>query len=176
MDEPTRDLTGFTGAGYAIGRGRLAQTLWLLVSGTVFMRWWLPAKARVAILRRFGAEIGENVLIRHRVRIHWPWKLSVGDNSWIGEGAWILNLEKVSIGRNVVISQEALVCTGSHDRTSPTFEFDNKPIHIGDGAWIAVRAIVLRGVTVGTAAVVGAGTLVAKDVPPGQVKTRQLGN
>ena len=82
--------------------------------------------------------------------------------------AWILNLEPVRIGANVVISQQAMLCTGSHDADDPAFEFDNAPITIADGAWVATRATVLRGVTVGEDAVVGAGALVVKDVPTGQ--------
>jgi putative colanic acid biosynthesis acetyltransferase WcaF len=109
------------------------------------------------------------VLIRHDVRIHWPWKLSVGSDSWIGERAWILNLEPVTIGSNVCISQEAMLCTGSHDRHSATFEFDNAPIVVGDGAWIALRATVLRGVTIGAGAVIGASALVVDDVAPNAV-------
>jgi len=160
-----RDLSGFTGAGYEVGRGRLTQVLWLLVSGAVFVRWWCPARLRVAILRAFGATIGEGVLVRHRVRVHWPWKLTIGDHSWIGEGVWLLNLEPVTIGRQVCVSQDVLLCTGSHDRRSPTFEFDNAPITVGDGAWIAARATVLRGVHVGEGATVGATALVVRDVP-----------
>ena len=80
------------------------------------------------------------MLVRHRVRVLWPWKLTVGDHTWIGEGAWILNLEPVTLGAHVCVSQEALLCTGSHDRFSPTFEFDNAPIVIGDSVWIATRA------------------------------------
>ena len=121
-------------------------------------------RARVAILRAFGAQIGDGVLVRHRVRIHWPWKLTIGDNSWIGEGAWILNLEPVTIGANVCVSQDAFLCTGSHDRRSPTFEFDNGPITIGDGAWVAARATVLRGVTLSDNAVIRAGSVTARDV------------
>jgi putative colanic acid biosynthesis acetyltransferase WcaF len=163
--EQTRDLSRFTGAGYDVGRGVVWRAAWLLVSGSVFMRWWMPAKARVAILRAFGANIGDGVLIRHRVRIHWPWKLSVGSNSWVGEGAWLLNLERITVGKDSCISQEAFICTGSHDRRSATFEFDNAPIVIGDGVWIAARAVVLRGVTVEDGAVVGAGTVVSRSVP-----------
>jgi putative colanic acid biosynthesis acetyltransferase WcaF len=133
----------------------------------------MPAKGRVFILRAFGAEIGDGVLIRHRVRVLWPWKLQIGDNSWVGEGAWILNLEKVRIGSDVCISQEVLLCTGSHDRRSPTFEFDNGPIAVHDGAWVAARSMVLRGVVVGANAVVGAGSIVSTPVPErGLVRAR----
>ena len=162
-----RRLAGFTGRGYDKGRAAHWQIAWLLVSGLVVTRWWCPLRLRVAILRGFGADIGANVLIRHRVRVHWPWKLTVGDDSWIGEDVWLLNLEPVVIGSDVCISQGALLCTGSHDRNSPTFEFDNAPITVGDGAWIATRATVLRGVTVGADAVVGACALVTRDVPAG---------
>ncbi|GAA2064434.1 hypothetical protein GCM10009722_27270 [Williamsia deligens] len=65
------------------------------------------------ILRAFGASIGHGVVFRHNVRVHWPWRLTIGDNSWIGEGAWILNLERVHIGDDVCISQDVLLCTGS---------------------------------------------------------------
>lgn len=162
MDGQVRDLRGFTGNGYEVGRGTLVQAAWLLVSGLVFMRWWCPAHLRVAILRAFGAQIGRDVLIRHRVRIHWPWKLAIGDASWIGEGAWLLNLENITIGSNVCISQEVLLCTGSHDRISPTFEFDNAPIFIEDGAWIATRAIILRGAQIGRNVTVPAGEVVRR--------------
>jgi putative colanic acid biosynthesis acetyltransferase WcaF len=162
-----RRLDQFTGAGYDKGRPPAVQVLWLLASGLVVRRWWCPAGLRTAILQAFGATLGTGVLIRHDVRIHWPWKLAVGDHSWIGEGTWILNLEPVTIGAQVCISQEVLLCTGSHDRTSPSFEFDNAPIRVEDGAWVAARATVLRGVTVGADAVVGATALVTRDVPPG---------
>lgn len=138
-----------------------------MTSGLVVMRWWCPPRIRAAILRAFGAHIGSGTVIRHRVRIHWPWKLSVGDGTWVGEGAWLLNLEHITIGSDVCISQEALLCTGSHDRRSPTFEFDNAPIVVEDGAWIAARATVLRGSTIGQDAVVGATALVSGDVAPG---------
>lgn len=172
--ESPRDLGGFTGQGYDKGRGPAWQVAWLFVSGLVTVRWWCPPRLRVAILRGFGAVIGSNVLIRHRVRIHWPWKLSVGDNSWIGEDAWILNLEPVSIGANVCISQGVLLCTGSHDRHSPTFEFDNAPIVVEDGAWIAARATVLRGSRIGQGSVVGATALVTGTLDPGSVVTAPL--
>ncbi len=171
LDKPflRRDLTRFSGAGYDRGRNALWQVAWQLISGLVVVRWWCPPGVRATILRFFGAEIGKNVVIRQRVRIHWPWKLRIGDGTWIGDGAWILNLEPVTIGSDVCISQEVLLCTGSHDRHSPTFEYDNGPIIVEDGAWIAARATVLRGSAVGHDSVIGACTLVAGIIPPGTV-------
>lgn len=162
-----RHLAGFTGAGYERGRPIGWQILWKLASGLVTSRWWCPMSLRLKLLRGFGATIGTNVVFRHEVKVHWPWKLAVGDNSWIGEGTWILNLEDVTIGSDVCISQDVLLCTGSHDRFSPTFEFDNAPIVVEDGAWVAARATVLRGCRIGADSVIGACALVTKDVPPG---------
>lgn len=160
-----KDLAGFRGHGYDKGRSRLTQAAWLAAQGLVLQHWWCPPRTRAAVLRLFGASIGRNTLIRHRVRIHWPWKLTIGDNTWVGEGAWILNLEPVTIGDNTCISQEVFLCTGSHLFDHPTFEFDNGPITIGSRVWLAARATLLRGVTVGDGALVGACALVVKDVP-----------
>lgn len=169
MSTTSRSLAGFTGRGYDKGRSVVWQALWMLASSLVVSQWWCPLRLRVALLRAFGAEIGTGVVIKHRVRIHWPWKLTIGDHSWIGENAYLLNLEPVTIGHDVCISQEAMLCTGSHDHRSPTFEFDNAPIVVEDGAWVAARATVLRGCTIGRDAVVGAGALVTADVPAGAV-------
>jgi Acetyltransferase (isoleucine patch superfamily) len=162
------DLRGFTGAGYERGRGAAWQIAWQLVSGLIVVRWWCPPSMRAAILRAFGATIGDGAVIRHRVRIHWPWKLTIGAGSWIGEGAWLLNLEPITIGADVCISQEVLLCTGSHDRRSRTFEYDNAPIVVDDGAWIAARATVLRGTRIGADSVIGATALISGDVAAGE--------
>lgn len=159
-------LEGFTGRGYTRGRGAPIQILWLMSRG-LLMRWWCPNTVRVAVLRLFGARIAAGVIIRHQVKIHWPWKLTVGRHSWIGEEAWILNLEHVTIGSNTCVSQGAFLCTGSHDRRSPTFEFDNAPIVIGNSVWVAARATLLRGVHIGDGATVGATAIAAADVPAG---------
>ena len=162
-----RSLAGFTGAGYNKGRAFPIQVLWMLASSMLVSQWWCPNSIRLLVLRAFGADIGVGVSIRHRVRIHWPWKLTVGDDAWIGEDVWILNLEPVTIGTNTCISQAVLLCTGSHDRRSPTFEFDNAPIVVGDRTWIAARATILRGVTIGDDVTIGATALVTTDVCDG---------
>jgi putative colanic acid biosynthesis acetyltransferase WcaF len=143
-----RRLGAFSGHGYDKGRPFVMQALWFAVLNLIFVKWWCPAVWRVSILRWFGADIGKGVLIRHRVRILWPWKLVIGEDSWIGEGVWLLNLEPIVIGRDTCLSQEAFICTGSHSFKSPSFEYDNAPITIGNYVWIGARATVLRGVQV----------------------------
>ncbi|MTB72658.1 putative colanic acid biosynthesis acetyltransferase [Arsenicicoccus sp. MKL-02] len=161
-----RRLSTFTGFGYDKGKPLPVCALWVLVE-PILRSVVIPSSLRVRALRAFGAEIGTGVLLRHDVRIHWPWKLRIGNDCWIGVGAWLLNLEPISIGDDVCISQGVLLCTGSHQADNPAFEFDNAPIRVEDGAWIAARATVLRGVTVGCDSVVGATALVVKDVEPG---------
>jgi putative colanic acid biosynthesis acetyltransferase WcaF len=162
-----RNLAAFTRVGYDKGRPRWVQAMWFALMNLVFIKWWCPASLRPVLLRMFGARVSDGVFIRHRVRILWPWKLVIGRNSWLGEGAWLLNLELISIGSNVCVSQEALLCTGGHDPRSETFEYRNAPITLEGGAWIGARATVLPGVTVGAEGVVGAGAVVARDVPSG---------
>jgi putative colanic acid biosynthesis acetyltransferase WcaF len=166
-------LADFRGDGYEKGRPKIFQVIWFAAMNLIFIKWWFPPSLRPNLLRAFGAKVGKGVFIRHRVRILWPWKLTIADHVWIGEDAWLLNLEPISIASNVCISQAAFLITGSHDRSSPTFEFDNAPISIDEGVWIAVRATILRGVTVGRGAVIGAGCLVTSDVPPESVLRAQ---
>jgi putative colanic acid biosynthesis acetyltransferase WcaF len=108
----------------------------------------------VAVLRWFGAKIGEGVVIRGRVNITFPWKLEIGDHVWIGDEVLVLSLDRVVIGSNVCISQRAFLCTGSHDFRKVTFDLITEPIVIGNGCWIAAGAFI------GPGAVVPAGTMV----------------
>lgn len=167
--QSNRSLAARRGRPYDKGRGFGAQALWVATSTLVFTRVWCPNRLRCAILRWFGAEIGAGVLIRHRVTVQWPWKLSIGDNSWIGTNTELYNIDTIDIGSDVAVSQHVYLCTGSHDRHSPTFEFDNGPIVIENGAWLCARSTVLRGVTIGANTIVGATALVSRDVPPDSI-------
>jgi putative colanic acid biosynthesis acetyltransferase WcaF len=164
-----RSLAARRGRPYDKGRGFVAQALWVAVSTLVFTKVWCPNRLRCSLLRWFGAEIGDGVLIKHRVTVQWPWKLTIGDNSWVGTGAELYNIDSIVIGSDVAVSQHAFLCTGSHDRHSATFEFDNAPIIIEDGAWLCARSTVLRGVTIGANSVIGATSLISRDVPPDSV-------
>ena len=161
-----RSLAARLGRPYEKGRGFAWQLAWVAVQSLVSTHVWCPNALRVGLLRVFGAQIGDGVLIRHRVRIQWPWKLTIGNNSWVGTDVELYNLDHITIGNDVCISQHTYVCTGSHDRHSPTFEFDNAPIVLEDGVWLCARSTVLRGVTVGANTTVAATALVTRSVPP----------
>jgi putative colanic acid biosynthesis acetyltransferase WcaF len=120
---------------------------------------------RIGLLRIFGAQIGPRCLIGS-ARIWVPWNLRMDDFSVIADGAEIYNLAQVGIRGNSVISQGAYLCTATHDYTQENFPLRSKPINIGPGVWIAARAFIAPGINVGEGAVVGACSVVTKDVPP----------
>ena len=147
---------------------KIKRQLWDVVYALFFRT--VPRSRAMAwkrfLLRAFGAKIAKNVRIESTATFWAPWNLSIGENSWIGGGARLYSVDKLTIGANVVISQEADLCTASHDITSPIFELITNPITIGDGAWVACRAAVLPGVTIGEGAVLGYAAVVTKDVEP----------
>ena len=145
---------------------RAKRILWLLVSKLLYVAPWC---IRSAVFRWFGAEVENDCALYPSARYYAPWNLACGSRVCVGPGAEIYNKAKVRIGSNVVISQGAYICTASHDISSPTMDLVLKPITIRDNVWIAAKAIILPGVTIGEGAVVGAGAVVAKDIPPWSV-------
>ena len=105
------------------------------------------SKLKVSILRLFGAKIGKQVLLKPSISIKYPWKLFIGDHSWVGEHVWIDNLEDVIIGNNVCISQGAMLLTGNHDYKKNTFDLITGKIILEDGVWIGAQSVVCPNVT-----------------------------
>jgi len=118
------------------------------------------------LLRMFGAKVGKGVVIKPAVNIKFPWKLSIGDHSWIGEGVWIDNLDKIDIGSDVVLSQGSLLLSGSHDHRKETFDFISAPIVLEDGVWVCARAVVLGGTTCRSHSILTASSVSNGDLEP----------
>ncbi len=160
------DLSRYDNSDFDRGASAIKEALWRLCQGLFFQPLWhMPSWFRVFVLRRFGAKIGERVVIRAGVNISFPWRLELGDDVWLGEEVMILSLAPVRIGSSVCISQRAYLCTGSHDHQSETFDLITAPIDVGAGTWIAAMAFVGPGVRLGEQVKVGAGAVVLQDVP-----------
>ncbi len=152
------------------GKNALTVQLWWLVQASLFK--FSPQFAygwRRLLLRLFGAKIGKGVIIRPSVKTTYPWKVSIGDYSWIGDDVTLYSLGKIEIGKNTVISQKSYICTGSHDLYSKDFAIFAKKITIKEGCWIATDVFVAPGVTIEKNVVVGARSSVFKSLPENKI-------
>jgi putative colanic acid biosynthesis acetyltransferase WcaF len=161
------DLSSYSSAEFDRGAGKFRELSWLLVSLLLFRLCpFSLSKVKRVVLRAFGATIGRDVTIKPQVKITFPWKLTVGDHVWLGEESWLLNLERITIGNNVCISQRAFLCTGSHNYKVPSFDLIVKPIVLEDGCWIGACGWVGPGVTAGDHAVLAAGSVASRNLEP----------
>ena len=166
MPPPVQDLKSFVLPPNFRGRPAWFVQLWWIVQATAFrcspqfLYGW-----RRFLLRLFGAKIGRGVIIRPTVEITYPWKLTIGDYSWIGDHATLYTLGEIRIGDNACVSQYCYLTTAYHDYTRPTFDMIGSFVVIEPEAWLATRVFVAPGVTIGRGAVVGACSVVLKDIP-----------
>jgi maltose O-acetyltransferase len=136
---------------------------------------------RLALYARLGVAFEDvassNIMMA--THVHDPGGIRIGARSLVGRHCLLDGRGGLTLGRNVNVSSYALFVTGSHDPFSPSFAGDVRPIAVGDRAWIATRATVLGGVTIGEGAVVAAGAVVTTDVAPftivGGVPATQIG-
>ena len=146
-------------------RDRIRIGSWVVIGYHALNFFLIPSFVRVAILRGYGAKIGKSVYIRRGVRVHFPWNLTIGDHSWIGEQVWFINHAPIEIGSNVCISQNAIICSSGHDYKSKYLEYKHKSITIRDGAWVCLRANILAGSEIGINSVVSAGETFVGSLP-----------
>lgn len=143
------DLSTYNNSWYKPGSA-LKRICWYYTNIIFFKSGWLPVYGiKVFLLRAFGASVGKGVLVKPFVNIKYPWKLQIGDHCWIGEQVWIDNLDTVTIGSHVCLSQGAFILSGNHDYSKSTFDLQIKPIIIEDGVWIGARSVVCGGAVCG---------------------------
>ena len=161
------DLSKFSTGQFQRGAGPVRETVWIVTSLILFRICPFKFSAvKCFVLRLFGAKIGRGVVIKSRVTIAFPWKLTLGNHVWLGEECWLLNLAPIVIENHVCISQRAFLCTGNHNYKSQAFDLIVKPIHIEAGVWIGAGAFVGPGVKVGSHAVLTAGSVATDDLQP----------
>lgn len=168
--EPWLNLSNYNQSWFDRGKPTWFIFLWWLVEGITFpltphnfygFRRW--------ILALFGAKIGKGVIIRSSVRILYPWKVEIGDYSWIGDDVYFYSLDNIKIGCHCVISQKTYLCTGSHNSHDNNFGLIIDSIEIGNGTWIAADCFIAPGVKIGANSVIGARSSVFNNIPHEQV-------
>ncbi|MBM3399141.1 MAG: colanic acid biosynthesis acetyltransferase WcaF [Bacteroidetes bacterium] len=149
----------FNNRWYQPGRNGVLRALWHVCNSFLLMSFFPGNAWRRGLLRLFGAKIGQGVVIKPLVNVKYPWKLSIGEHPWLGEGVWIDNLGKVSIGSNCCISQGALLLCGNHNYHKPSSDLMVGDITLENGVWIGAKAVVCPGVTCNSHAVLSAGSI-----------------
>jgi putative colanic acid biosynthesis acetyltransferase WcaF len=129
---------------------------------------WTPKPAnpwRLFWLRTFGAKINGTPFVHQRARIAIPSNLILHDRACLGDRANAYNLAEIEIGARATVAQEVYLSAGSHDFTQPAMPLATAKITIGEDAFIGARAFVMPGITIGASSVIGACSVVTKDVP-----------
>jgi putative colanic acid biosynthesis acetyltransferase WcaF len=153
--------------GYSPGQSFGIRAAWLIVEALVLLNPICTSyRLKRRVLRRFGATVGRGVIIKPNVHVKYPWRLTVGDDVWLGERCWIDNLGDVVIENNACISQGAYLCTGNHDWSVETMDLDVRSIRVGAGAWVGAFARVGPGVTVASESIVCLGATLLQDTEP----------
>jgi putative colanic acid biosynthesis acetyltransferase WcaF len=141
----------------------LAWTLTCSWTPKPFNRW------RLVVLRIFGAEIHGLPFVHQRARIQHPWNLKLYHRACLGDRTHAYSLDRIILHEGCTVAQEAYLCTGTHDFADPKLPLQTAPIVVGAGAFVGARAFVLPGVTLGEGSVVGAMSVVTRDVPAGGI-------
>jgi len=159
------DLSTYNNAPYHPGGNAFKRLLWFYLNAVFLKTSLLPSNSfKVFLLRLFGAKIGKSVTVKPGVNIKYPWHLTIGHNTWVGENVWIDNLVAITIGNNVCISQGAVLLTGSHDYKKSSFDLITNNIILEDGVWIGSGAIVNSGIVAASHAVLTSGSIATKNL------------
>tara|TARA_Y100000741_G_C18207623_1_gene540343 strand:- start:442 stop:927 length:486 start_codon:yes stop_codon:yes gene_type:complete len=123
----------------------ITNLVWYFINNIFFNSFIPGSKIRIFLLRLFGSNIGKNVYLKPKINIKFPWKLRIGENSWIGEKVWIDNISEIDIGKNCCISQGVYLCTGNHDFKKESFDLISEKIIIEDSVWVGAKSIIGPG-------------------------------
>ena len=151
---------------FRIGASKFKLCCWYLTNLIVFRTGLIPfSNILVGILRLFGAKIGTDVRIKPHIYIKYPWKLSVGNHSWLAD-CYLENLDHINIGEHVCISQCAMLLTGNHNYRSPDFDLVTRPITIENGVWICANTTIGPGVIARAGSILLTGSVATSNLNP----------
>lgn len=126
-------------------------------------------KLRSLFLKFLFKSVGHNVNIATGVRCGMGSKISIGDNSGLGEDCYIVAMDEVKIGRDVMIVPEVMISTGNHAYEDPNLlrterKMLTQPVNVCNDCWFGARAIILPGVSICDRVIVAAGAVITKSI------------
>ena len=129
-------------------------------------------KEREQLIKKIFAKTGEDILVESSFQCDYGYNISVGENFYMNHNGVILDAAKVEFGDNVFIAPNCGFYTAGHpidvEQRNKGLEYA-KPIKVGDNVWIGGNVVVLPGVTIGSNCVIGAGSVVVKDIPDNSI-------
>ncbi len=159
------DISKYDDYSYKPGGSTLKRLVWYFINILFFKSGMIPSSGlKCTLLRLFGAKVGKGVNIKPCVNIKYPWRLEIGDYTWIVENAWIDNLDQVTIGNNCCISQGAMLLCGNHNYRKSTFDLITGKITLEDGAWIGAHSVVCPGVECKSHSVLAVNSVATKNL------------
>jgi len=141
--------------------------LWELI--WFFFCKWTPKPFnhwRILILKIFGAKISGMPFVHQRAIISHPWNLILHDGATIGDKAVLYALDTIEVKELATIAQESYICTGTHNFSSNYKELMTDKIIIEEDSFIGARSFILPGITIGKKSIIGACSLISKNIPP----------
>ncbi|WP_316832702.1 WcaF family extracellular polysaccharide biosynthesis acetyltransferase [Pedobacter aquatilis] len=154
----------FNTGNYKVGASGIKQFLWYFTSVFFFKSGIVPfSNILVFTLRLFGAKIGKEVRIKPGIHVKYPWKLEIGDFSWLAD-CYLENLDWIKIGSNCCISQQAMLINGNHNYKKKSFDLFTNPIILEDGVWVGAGAKVSAGITLHSHSVLTLGAVATTDL------------
>lgn len=124
---------------------------------------------RLFIARMFGMKMRGRPFVHQRARIQIPWNVELHDGACVGDRANLYSLDRITIGEGAVVAQEAYLCTGTHDFSSPALPLLTAPITVEARSFVGARAFVMPGTVVGERAVIGACSVITGSVRTGSI-------
>lgn len=131
----------------------------------------LPQFLSVPIFKLVLGQFGRNSSIDYKAYIRYPWKVFIGDDSQVARGCMILPSMQckditITLGSHIQVAPNVVFAAAGHDYRYLDLPDIAGSIVIKDYVWIGAGSIILPGITIGEGAIIGAGSIVSRDIPP----------